>query len=120
MCVLIALKSIENTSENIRTVFSIIQAYILLDSEVYLQQHGKKIVETCMYLLTDLRSEGIVMVMRLFESILRSTGNHGIELLRPALPIIFKFVFKSKSFKCIYFYFCHVAFIHILTRSHSQ
>lgn len=43
-----------------------------------------------MYLLTDLRSEGIVMVMRLFESILRSTGNYGIELLKPALPNIFK------------------------------
>lgn len=66
------------------------QAYILLDAEVYLQQHGKKIVETCMYLLTDLRSEGIVMVMRLFESILRSTGNYGIELVKPALPNIFK------------------------------
>lgn len=80
----------ENSSEYIRTVFSIIQAYILLDSENYLQQHGKKIVDVCMYLLTDLRSEGIVMVMRLFESILKSTGCNGIELIKPALPYIFK------------------------------
>lgn len=82
----------ENSSEYIRTVFSIIQAYILLSPDVYLQQHGKKIVETCMYLLTDLRSEGVVMVMRLFESMLRSTGNNGVELLRSALPYIFKYV----------------------------
>lgn len=82
----------ENSSENIRTIFSIIQAYILLDAEVYLQQHGKNIVDTCMYLLSDLRSEGIVMVMRLFESILRATGDHGVSLLQPALPIIFKCV----------------------------
>lgn len=81
---------VENSSEYIRTVFSIVQAYILLDAEQYLQQHGKKIVDTCLYLLTDLRSEGIVMVMRLFESILRSTGEKGVELIRPALPSIFK------------------------------
>lgn len=84
------LFDLENSSEYIRTVFSIIQAYILLDAEGYLQQHGKKIVDVCMYLLTDLRSEGIVMVMRLFESILKSTGCNGIELVKPALPYIFK------------------------------
>lgn len=82
--------STENSSEQIRTVFSIIQAYILLNAEIYLQQHGKKIVETCMYLLADLRSEGIVMIMKLFESILRSLGNIGVNLVRPALPDIFK------------------------------
>lgn len=71
-------------------MFGIIQAYILLNAEIYLQQHGKKIVETCMYLLSDLRSEGIVMIMKLFESILRSLGNIGVSLVRPALPDIFK------------------------------
>lgn len=45
-----------------------------------------------MYLLTDLRSEGVVMVMRLFESMLRSTGNNGVELIKSALPNIFKYV----------------------------
>lgn len=88
--VLIYVFHSENSSEYIRTVFSIIQAYILLDSERYLQQHGKKIVDVCMYLLTDLRSEGIVMVMRLFESILKATGCNGIELIKPVLPYIFK------------------------------
>lgn len=73
-----------------RTVFSIIQAYILLGPEVYLQQHGAKILDACTYLLSDLRSEGVVMIMRLFESILRSSGNFGVELLKPALPTIFK------------------------------
>lgn len=81
---------IENTTEYIRTVFSIIQAYILLNAEVYLQQYGKKLVETCMHLLSDMRSEGIVMIMRMYESILRAMGNYGVELLRPALPEVFK------------------------------
>lgn len=81
---------LEYTSENIRTCFSIIQAYILLGSDNYLHQYGKDIVKTCSYLLSDMRSEGIVMVMRLFESILRSSPQYGVELLRPVLHNIFK------------------------------
>lgn len=80
----------EYTSENIRTCFSIMQAYILLNAQIYLQQYGKDIVKTCMYLLSDLRSEGIVMIMRLFESILRSSSHLGVELLRPVLPDVFR------------------------------
>lgn len=66
------------------------QAYILLNSEVYLHQYGKDIVKTCMYLLSDMRSEGVVMIMRMIESILRSSSNCRVELVRPALPDIFK------------------------------
>lgn len=80
----------EASSENIRTCFSIIQAYILLNADVYLQQHGKEIIKTCSYLLTDIRSEGIVMIMRLFQSCLRAKQQQAIPLLRPVLPNIFK------------------------------
>lgn len=90
----------EYTSENIRTCFSIMQAYILLNAQIYLQQYGKDIVKTCMYLLSDLRSEGIVMIMRLFESILRSSSHFGVELLRPVLPDVFKWAFLRFTFGC--------------------
>lgn len=80
----------EYTSENLRTCFSIIQAYILISPDLYLQQYGKDIVKTGMYLLSDMRSEGIVMIMRLFESMLRASPALSLELLRPALPDIFK------------------------------
>lgn len=73
-----------------RTVFTILQAYILLDAEAYLKHHGKAIVETCVYLMTDLRSEGVIIIVRLYDSILRTVGLMGIELLRPALPDIFR------------------------------
>lgn len=84
------LPLIEYSSENIRTCFSIMQAYILLNAEVYLQQCGKDIVKTCQYLLSDLRSEGVVMIMRMYESILRSASHFGIKLIRPALKEIFE------------------------------
>lgn len=81
---------IENTSENLRTVLYIVQSYILLNPTIYLQCHGKGIVKSCTYLLSDMRPEGIVTVMKLFESCLRAKPNYGVELLRPALGNIFK------------------------------
>lgn len=81
---------IENTSENLRTALYIIQSYILLDPSVYLYRHGKEIVRCCSYLLTDMRPEGVVMVMKLFEDCLRSKSDYAIELLRPEMADIFK------------------------------
>lgn len=80
----------EASSENIRVCFSIIQAYILLNPDIYLERFGKDVIKTCSYLLSDMRSEGIVMVMRLFEACLRAKPQYGVQLLRPILPDIFK------------------------------
>lgn len=84
------LPIIEGSSENLRTCLYIIQSNILLNPEVYLQRYGKDVVNTCGYLLSDLRPDGIVMIMKLFEAYLRSKPDYGIELLKPVLPDIFK------------------------------
>ena len=80
----------ESSSENLRTVLYIMQAYIILSPEAYLQRFGKAVISTCAYLLSDMRPEGIVMVMKLFEACLRTEPNLGLELLKPTLPYIFK------------------------------
>lgn len=84
------LPIIDESSENLRTCLYIIQSNILLNPEVYLQRYGKEVVNTCGYLLSDLRPDGIVMIMKLFEAYLRSKPDYGIELLKPVLPDIFK------------------------------
>lgn len=61
-----------------------------MNPELYLQRYGKNVVSTCAYLLTDLRPEGIVMIMKLFEACLRAKPEYAIELLKPALPDILK------------------------------
>jgi len=78
------------SSEQLRTCLYIIQSYILLNPDIYLQRFGKAVVTTCAYLLTDLRPEGIGVVMKLFEAFLRSKPDYGIELLKPILPDIFR------------------------------
>lgn len=80
---------IEKSSENLRTCLYIIQTYILLDPPVYLERHGKAIVTCCMYLLSDMRPEGIIMVLKLFELFLKTMPDCGIELLRSSLSEIF-------------------------------
>lgn len=82
------LPIIENSSETLRNCLYIIQSYILLNPEMYLQRYGKDVVRTCAYLLTDLRPDGIVMIMKLFEACLRAKPDYAIELLRPVLPDI--------------------------------
>ncbi|GAB0099223.1 importin-11 [Sergentomyia squamirostris] len=95
------LPIIENSSENLRTVLYIIQSYILLSPEVYLQRHGKNVVSTCAYLLTDMRPEGISMIMKLFEAFLCARPEYAIELLKPVLPNIFKNVIENKEYSLV-------------------
>lgn len=92
---------LEFTSENLRTCFYIIQAYTLLAPDAFLQMYGSDVVSTCLYLLTDMRSEGIVMTMRLLELCIRANPDIGIEKIKPALPNIFKAVFDGEEYPMV-------------------
>jgi hypothetical protein len=50
-------------------------------------------VKSCNDMLSDMRSEGIVMTMRLVEMCLRASPNTAAELVKPMLPRIFEYVF---------------------------
>lgn len=78
------------TSENLSTVICIMQAYILLDPQVYLEKYGAKVVNCCTYLMTDMRPEGIVLILKLYEAILRSIPEVGLQLVKPALHTVFE------------------------------
>lgn len=80
----------EMTSENLNTVICIMQAYILLDPQVYLEKYGAKVVSCCTYLMTDMRPEGIAMILKLYEAILRSLPEIGLQLIKPALYDVFE------------------------------
>lgn len=62
----------------------------LADCVLWFQMFGDVVVSTCLYLLTDMRSEGIVMTMRLLELCIRANPDVGLEKIKPALPNIFK------------------------------
>lgn len=78
------------TSEHLRAVICIMQAYILLDPHKYLESHGAKVLSCCVYLMADLRPDGIVLILKLFEAILRALPEGGLQLIKPALVGIFE------------------------------
>ncbi|KAG5672402.1 hypothetical protein PVAND_002533 [Polypedilum vanderplanki] len=84
------LPIIEKSTLNLRTCLFIMQAYIMLCPEIYLQRYGKEIVQQCQYLMKDIRTEGVVTICKLFISMLRMQPNYAIELLHPVMIDIVK------------------------------
>lgn len=89
---------IEQSSNNLRTCLAITQTYIFLCSEAFLPRYGKDIIKTCHYLLTDLRMEGVIVIYRLFLTVLRIAPKYSIELLRPYLVEVFKKYYEHEEF----------------------
>lgn len=88
--VLMTLSFPEMTSEHLQTVICIMQAYILLDPHVYLGKYGVKVVQCCTYLMADMRPDGIVLILKLFEAIVRAMPAEGLLLIKPALVGVFQ------------------------------
>lgn len=89
------------TSEHLQLVICIMQAYILLDPHVYLGKYGAKVVECCCYLMKDMRPDGIVLILKLFEAIVRALPDEGLQLIRPALVDIFSRVAADKDYPMV-------------------
>ena len=49
-------------------------------------------IDQLLYLIKDIRPEGIVMICKLFIIILRIQPEYGVELLKPAIVEIMRFV----------------------------
>lgn len=89
---------IEMSSENLRTVLTLIQAYIILDAHAYLDIYGAQFVAFCLRMFPDIRVEGIILMLKVFETCLKTDPNYALELLRPSLPYIFKQVYLNKEY----------------------
>ena len=70
-------------------------------------------MRSCSDMLSDMRSEGIVMTMRLVEMCLRAAPNVATELVKPMLPRIFEYVFTSLLFS-------HVLFTYAIICRHNS
>lgn len=61
------------------------QAYILLCPDIYLQKYGKALVQTCQYLMNDIRTEGIVIICKLFITMIKVHPEFAVELLHSSM-----------------------------------
>lgn len=61
------------------------QAYILLTPELYLQKYGKELIQTCQYLIKDIRTEGVLFICKLFITMLKAHAEYSVELLHSVM-----------------------------------
>ncbi|CAH0385174.1 unnamed protein product [Bemisia tabaci] len=98
----------EASTEHLKICLLIVQAYVILAPEQFLKVCGEKVVESLMYILTDLKTEGVVMVLRVYEMFLRVNPSLSMQLLtivqpeiagerKPALTIVFEGVYHCKE-----------------------
>ncbi|XP_058062595.1 importin-11 [Anopheles bellator] len=89
---------IQQSSSNMHMCLSIVQAYVFLSPETFLPRYGQEIVKVCQYLLTDLRTEGVVLINRFFLTLLHAAPTYAIELLRSYLVEVFRQYYQHAEF----------------------
>ncbi|CRL05558.1 CLUMA_CG018181, isoform A [Clunio marinus] len=92
------LPIIESSTMNLKTCLLIMQAYMLLCPELYVQKYGKELVATCQYLLNDIRTEGIVIICKLFITMIKVHSDFAIELLHPVMIDILKHLLSNSDY----------------------
>ncbi|XP_011635058.1 importin-11 [Pogonomyrmex barbatus] len=92
---------LDQSSENLRLCLYIIQVYVLLSPQDFFTQRGSVVIESLKTLLSDLRSEGRVMVLKLFEICLRTSPQQGAELIKPVLLKIFERVYYADEYSLV-------------------
>ncbi|XP_029165906.1 importin-11 [Nylanderia fulva] len=92
---------LDKSTENLRLCLYIIQAYVLLNPQDFFTYRGSMVIEPLRTLLSDLRTEGRVMALRLFELCLRASPQQGAELIKPILLKIFESLYNGEEYPMI-------------------
>nr|XP_053629143.1 importin-11-like [Cherax quadricarinatus] len=95
------LPLLELSSENLRLCLQITTAYTLLCPEQFLSKYGSRLVGTFSSMLTDMKGEGMVLVLRAVEMILRVRPAEGASLIQPLLPGVIKAVAEGDQYPMI-------------------
>ncbi|XP_031837056.1 importin beta11 isoform X2 [Nomia melanderi] len=88
---------LEQSGENLELCLYIVQAYTILSPQEFLSQWGAVIIESLRSIMSDLRSEGISMVLMVFETFLYAAARQGAEIIKPALITVFENVYKEED-----------------------
>uniref|UniRef100_A0A0P4WDI7 Importin N-terminal domain-containing protein n=1 Tax=Scylla olivacea TaxID=85551 RepID=A0A0P4WDI7_SCYOL len=92
---------LELSTENLRLCLQITTAYTLLCPQQFLASYGTRLIETFQSMLTDLKNDGIILVLRAVEMILRVLPTEGATLLQPLLPGMMKVVAEGDKYPMV-------------------
>ncbi|CAG9854440.1 unnamed protein product [Phyllotreta striolata] len=88
---------IEYSTENLRQCLIICLVHLLLAPELVMRTQGIQLIQVCDGIMSDLKNEGVVMLLRLVETFLRASPGLGAESTLPILPRIFEKVYNARE-----------------------
>ncbi|XP_017775673.1 PREDICTED: importin-11 [Nicrophorus vespilloides] len=107
---------IEYNSENLRWCLLVTLAHVLLSPDVVMETQGRQIVTVCNSILSDMRTEGIVMVVGLMETFIRASPMKGCETVKLILPKIFENIYQTDELPTVLsMYLCVVSRVLLAT-----
>lgn len=89
---------IEFSTETLRQCLIICLVHLLLAPELVMRTQGVQIIQVCDGIMSDLKNEGVVVLLRLVETFLRASPGLGAESTLPILPRIFERIYFGEDY----------------------
>uniref|UniRef100_A0A7N6ADL2 Importin-11 n=1 Tax=Anabas testudineus TaxID=64144 RepID=A0A7N6ADL2_ANATE len=92
---------LELSSENLRTCFQIINAYVYLSATEFLQNYAESLCRSFCDLLKDITNEGQVQVLKVVEIVLKVSPILGAHMFQPLLPAVFRGIMDGERYPVV-------------------
>ncbi|XP_041085475.1 importin-11-like [Polyodon spathula] len=89
------------SSENLRTCFQIVNAYIFLSSSEFLQNYAAALCQSFCELLKDITTEGQVQVLKVVEIAIKVNPALGTHVFQSLLPSVFRGVIDGERYPVV-------------------
>ncbi|XP_026526316.1 importin-11 [Notechis scutatus] len=89
---------LELSSENLRTCFKIINAYLFLSSSEFLQIYSSDLCRSFCEILKDVTTEGQVQVLKVVENVFKVNPVLGPEMFQPLLPSVVRGIIQGERY----------------------
>ncbi|XP_048394141.1 importin-11 isoform X2 [Stegostoma tigrinum] len=96
MCALLELGS-----ENVKTCFQIINAYIFLTSSEFLQNFSAVLCQSFCEMMQDITTEGQAQVLKVVENVLKVNPVLGPQMFQPLLPSVLKGILDGEKYPVV-------------------
>ncbi|XP_075955079.1 importin-11 isoform X2 [Anarhichas minor] len=92
---------LELSSENLRTCFQIVIAYLYLSATDFLQNYAESLCRAFCNMLKDITNEGQVQVLKVVEIALKVSPVLGAHMFQPLLPAVFRGIVAGERYPVV-------------------
>ncbi|KAM3847191.1 importin-11 isoform 1-T1 [Vipera latastei] len=92
---------LELSSENLRTCFKIINAYLFLSSSEFLQIYSSDLCRSFCQILKDVTTEGQVQVLKVVENVFKVNPVLGPEMFQSLLPSVVRGIVQGERYPVV-------------------